>query len=50
MTALAELLAKAQKPAQDALRLYPLYKGKIQLCHAGGVYATSQIPSARLDD
>ncbi len=31
MTALAELLAKAQKPAQDALRLHPLYKGKIQM-------------------
>lgn len=31
MTTLAELLAKAQKPAQDALRLHPLYKGKIQM-------------------
>jgi len=41
MSTLAELLAKAQNPAQDALRLHPLHKGKIQLCHAGGVYATS---------
>lgn len=26
-----DLLKKAQKPAQDALRLHPLYKGKIQM-------------------
>jgi len=26
-----ELLAKAQKPAEDALRLHPLYRGKMQL-------------------
>jgi malate dehydrogenase (oxaloacetate-decarboxylating) len=26
-----ELLAKAQKPAEDALRLHPLYRGKVQL-------------------
>jgi malate dehydrogenase (oxaloacetate-decarboxylating) len=26
-----ELLAKAQKPAEDALRLHPLYKGKVQI-------------------
>lgn len=25
-----ELLAKAQKPAEDALRLHAYYKGKIQ--------------------
>jgi malate dehydrogenase (oxaloacetate-decarboxylating) len=26
-----ELLAKAQEPAEDALRLHPLYRGKVQL-------------------
>ena len=27
------LLAQAKKPAEDALRLHPLYKGKIQITH-----------------
>jgi malate dehydrogenase (oxaloacetate-decarboxylating) len=26
-----ELLAKAQKPAEDAMRLHPLYRGKVQI-------------------
>ena len=26
-----ELLAKAKKPAQDAMRLHPFYKGKVQI-------------------
>ena len=26
-----ELLKKAQKPAQDALRLHPFYQGKIEV-------------------
>lgn len=25
-----ELLAKAQKPAEDAMKLHPFYKGKMQ--------------------
>ena len=25
-----ELLARAQKPAEDALRLHPFYRGKVQ--------------------
>jgi len=27
-----DLLAKAQKPAQDAMLLHPFYKGKVQIC------------------
>jgi malate dehydrogenase (oxaloacetate-decarboxylating) len=30
MTDREELLARAQKPAADALRLHPLYRDKIQ--------------------
>ena len=26
-----ELLAKARKPAEDALRLHPFYRGKVQI-------------------
>ncbi|MGD8902844.1 MAG: malate dehydrogenase, partial [Anaerolineae bacterium] len=26
-----ELLTKAQKPAQEAMRLHPLYRGKVQI-------------------
>jgi len=26
-----ELLARAKKPAEDALRLHPFYKGKVQV-------------------
>jgi malate dehydrogenase (oxaloacetate-decarboxylating) len=35
-----ELLAKARKPAEDALRLHPLYRGKVQAapkCPVGGL-------------
>jgi len=31
MTAEEELLAKATRPADDALRLHPFYQGKIQV-------------------
>ena len=31
MLAKEELLAKAKKPAEDAMRLHPFYKGKIQI-------------------
>ena len=31
MTSKEKLLAKAQQPAQDALRLHPFYKGKVQV-------------------
>lgn len=31
MPAKEELLAKAQKPSEDAMRLHPFYKGKIEV-------------------
>ena len=33
-----ELLEKARKPASDAMRLHPLYRGKVQIAPTGPVH------------